>query len=227
MDEQNFTGWCLIPPKIKSDKNLTGDQKLVLGRILGLIGQQGYCYAYNAWLGDEFGYTPKSISNMLSKFQSQGYVKIEVERDEKNRVTARKIYISQERFFGGADTSPSTNGEVSIHQWGGVLPGTPDKEKEGRNIKENNNIYNSVDSLKTLSLVQLNGIARKHQCRIEYIEATIERMADAQEEHPKKYVYRNYLKALHRWIENGIKFGQITQVSPEVAMYHEAIGDWH
>jgi len=85
-------GWCLIPPTILARDDLSLRQKLIMGRILGLLGPKGYCYASNNWLGKQLGIAKGTMANLLSALAKQQVVRIEVIRNDNGQVLERRIY---------------------------------------------------------------------------------------------------------------------------------------
>jgi len=90
--QDNNTGWALIPPWVLADQNLSANEKLIAGRIWGLSGARGYCWARNASLGQELGLAPKTVSKIITLMNAKGYVRVEVVRNKKNEITQRRIY---------------------------------------------------------------------------------------------------------------------------------------
>ena len=131
------TGWCMIPPWVLARKDLSGEQKLLFGRILGLSDRHGYCWASNAWLGNELGLAPGTVSNMLSRLSELGLVKVELVRKGQKK-TLRRLYplgLADHSIveWSGGGTTPSVDGVV-----GGTTPSVDGprvevKELQGRN----------------------------------------------------------------------------------------------
>lgn len=66
-EEKNDLGWVLIPPAVLAREDLCMGEKVLWGRINGLIGKRGYCYATNGWLGQQLGYSPRTIEDYIAK----------------------------------------------------------------------------------------------------------------------------------------------------------------
>jgi len=67
-------GWVLIPPSILSAEDLNMGQKVVWGRVNGLIAKRGYCYASNAWLGKQLGYSERTIEDYVCILVEKEYL---------------------------------------------------------------------------------------------------------------------------------------------------------
>lgn len=72
--EDDRLGWVLIPPSIIAAEDLNMGEKVVWGRIAGLIGKRGYCWASNAWLGEQLGYSERTIERYICQLVRKGYL---------------------------------------------------------------------------------------------------------------------------------------------------------
>lgn len=90
--ESKSTGWCLIPPTILARKDLSVREKLLMGRILGLIDTNGYCYASNAWLGAQLDISKHTVTHLLTSLARKGLVSIALIKDDTGQITERRIY---------------------------------------------------------------------------------------------------------------------------------------
>lgn len=52
-------------------------EKVLWGRINGLIGKRGYCFATNDWLSKQLGYSPRTIEDYIRKLVGKGYLQRE------------------------------------------------------------------------------------------------------------------------------------------------------
>lgn len=91
-NKQDMIGWCLIPPAILSREDISDSQKLLMGRILGLLNDEGYCFASNAWLGVQLGLKRIRVSQLLSDLQKKGLLDIRLIRNANHSIIKRKIF---------------------------------------------------------------------------------------------------------------------------------------
>lgn len=84
-------GWMVPGPVAKAD-DLNLFQKVLYGRILTLCGEDGYCWAGNYWLADEFQRTTRTIRDNIAHLVDRGYMKRQVVRDESEEVVERRLY---------------------------------------------------------------------------------------------------------------------------------------
>lgn len=85
-------GWILIPPKIIAATDISIGHKALLGKIIGLVNEKGYCWASNRWLGKNTGFRPGTVSDYITTLVKKGYLQREVITDENKKVLRRKLY---------------------------------------------------------------------------------------------------------------------------------------
>ena len=68
-------GWALIPPAIMKTTELTPREKLIWGRINGLINVRGYCWATNEMLAEQIQVKANTMSDIISDMVRSGYMK--------------------------------------------------------------------------------------------------------------------------------------------------------
>lgn len=120
LDNGGSIGWCLIPPTIVARRDLSLMEKYLLGRIVGLIGSKGYCYASNAWLGAQLGAAKGTVANLLSKLGKRHLVRIEVIYTSRGEVEERRIYLSPVLLWEGGyslrETDLRPTQGIPLHQ---------------------------------------------------------------------------------------------------------------
>jgi hypothetical protein len=124
MKDKTFEiGWILIPPSIAARNDLTSTDKLLLGKINGLTGIKGYCFASNEWLGQQIGLKSHSVSELLTKFEEMKLISRDTVRNDKNEIIERKIYplyhesdipMSSERHTPMSSEPQDSNRDTSI-----------------------------------------------------------------------------------------------------------------
>lgn len=127
----NLMAW--IPAAVRYDRVLPPNAKLLYGEIAALTSAYGYCWARNQYFADLYGFTRKTVSELISILAKQKYITVEVVRANGNGpVELRKIWINAQFCapatpvpFSG-DTSPTKKGQ-----------GIPSKVKDEYNKKEN------------------------------------------------------------------------------------------
>ena len=86
--------YSVIPAKVRDDRALRPNAKLLYGELSALTQAEGYCWAYNAYLAELFGLSVKTVEALIKQLRDRGHIQVEVERDpETQEVLRRKIWI--------------------------------------------------------------------------------------------------------------------------------------
>jgi hypothetical protein len=93
MNEEQDTGWCLIPPQIIAREDLSANEKIIFGRIMGLTKRDGYCWASNSWLGQQVGVASITVSHIVNILKEKGLIRVTLLRKNK-KITTRHIFIT-------------------------------------------------------------------------------------------------------------------------------------
>ena len=145
-------GWCLIPPTILGRKDLSHAEILLLGRILGLLGEKGYCYASNAWLGKQINITGNRISRLISHLIELNLIRIEVIKDQNKKIIERRIYTNTLLL--------KSEGGIVENDNRGIVENIKESNRDKSNREENKNrgepprIKNETVSHKGISLLK-------------------------------------------------------------------------
>lgn len=91
MQQPNY--YSIIPASVRYCKELNGDEKLLFSELTCLANKLGYCYASNKYFADLYGVATRTITRRLAKLQEYDFIKIVIERNDKNEVTCRRIYL--------------------------------------------------------------------------------------------------------------------------------------
>jgi len=86
VSDQKSVGWCLIPPWVMAHPGLNITEKVLYGRVLGLSGNRGCCYASNQWLAGQIGVAPQTVANHLSHLAKLGMISVTQERQGERTV---------------------------------------------------------------------------------------------------------------------------------------------
>lgn len=99
-------GWVLIPIYILKRDDLSKSEKILFGRILGLMSAEGFCYATNEYLSESIGMTPDLVSRSITSLVEKKLLVRELERDAKNPViiTKRKLFLGINMEMGKIPT---------------------------------------------------------------------------------------------------------------------------
>ena len=84
-----YEKYSKIPIKVKNDKNICLNAKLLYGDIKLLCHCKGYCFATNGFLANNLGVTSRTITRILKELENAGFIRIEYCCNQ------RKIYINE------------------------------------------------------------------------------------------------------------------------------------
>lgn len=95
--------YVIVPSKVRYDKQLRPNEKLLYGEILALSHKEGYCYATNKYLADLYDVTEISISNWIGNLVAAGYIKVDYDRVGAF-VNQRRIYVTDKSIIDSHDS---------------------------------------------------------------------------------------------------------------------------
>lgn len=87
--------YAIIPAEVRYDERLSASTKLLYGEITALAGKEGYCYASNQYFARQYGVSQEHISRMLSRLEQAGHIRRTVERDGRQQVVGRRLYLTR------------------------------------------------------------------------------------------------------------------------------------
>ena len=142
-------GWVLIPPQILAATDLNMAQKVLWGRINGLVGKNGYAWPSNNWLGGQLGMSGRTVERHIAILEQKGYLRRQVVRDDKGQVTERRLYpICREVTTGlSGGVSTELTGPLTTEQRGKSIRSKSIRE-ESKNISDlNRQVDEIIDHL--------------------------------------------------------------------------------
>lgn len=83
--------YSVLPAKIRYDKNLTSDEKILYSEITALSLANGECWATNGYFAELYGVSKETISRRISKLEGLGYIKSWVKKGENNNQIIKRI----------------------------------------------------------------------------------------------------------------------------------------
>lgn len=118
--------YAVIPAVVRYDQNIPANAKLIYGEVSALIGPEGFCYASNAFLAGNYGFTEEAVSRMITKLIKAGYIIRELDTDASGQIIRRRLYLKVSAPDGrGIDQKINT-------------PQPKNQEGIDQKIKENN-----------------------------------------------------------------------------------------
>lgn len=95
MDDKRYPGFtAVLPPRVRYDKELRPQAKLLYAEITAMADVTGFCWATNRYLAALYGLSKNTVSELLAQLEDKGYIVSQVLRDEKNAVTERRLFIT-------------------------------------------------------------------------------------------------------------------------------------
>ena len=85
--------YAIIPADVRYDDSIPANAKLLYGEISALVGRDGFCFATNQYFSDLYGMADETISRLISKLETAGHIKREMERDATGQIVNRKIFL--------------------------------------------------------------------------------------------------------------------------------------
>lgn len=144
--------YAIIPAVVRYDPNLPPNAKLLYGEITALASKEGFCWASNQYFADLYGLTKTSVSTLVGKLNSRGYIRA-LTIDE----NSRHIYIT-----GLAEKSQG----VTKKQQGGlrkIARGDSEKSKHSNTVSntENNTSNTGASPEEISSVIDAFSVANK------------------------------------------------------------------
>lgn len=84
--------YAVIPATVLFSKDLKPNEKLLYAVITVLSNKEGYCFASNKYLSELFYSDPHTISKWVSNLNDNGFVCLEMIKNNKGEIIQRRIY---------------------------------------------------------------------------------------------------------------------------------------
>ena len=94
MENEKRNYYAVIPAEVRYNQNLTANAKLLYGEITALCNEKGYCWATNKYFANLYNVSKSSISNWLRDLTEEGFIQVEIEKNDNNEVISRKIILN-------------------------------------------------------------------------------------------------------------------------------------
>ena len=95
MDERSPSYYAVLPATIRYDDKIPANAKLLYSEISALIGSEGYCFASNAYFASLYRLSERTVSGLISILKNNGYIIVQVDRNQSGKVINRKIWLSE------------------------------------------------------------------------------------------------------------------------------------
>lgn len=136
--------WAILPAKVRYDKRLPANAKLLYAEIAAKCNRDGVCYMFNQTMGDILGVSADRVARLTKLLEDAGYIVIHIDNTALNS-QRRMISLTAEPFIytpPEPEGGPGKNTEGVPGKNNGAGPG---KNTEGAPVKitgplENNNL---------------------------------------------------------------------------------------
>ena len=131
--------WAVIPAGVRYNEQIPPNAKLLYAEISSLTQEDGYCWATNEYFQKVFGFSERTVQNLLNSLLAAGYIRIENGDSKK-----RKIYAGINPLRVLNETNPEKNCGVEPRK---KLRGNPAEicGVDQKHIINNNNKKNNKD----------------------------------------------------------------------------------
>lgn len=133
--------YAILTAKIRYDRNLKANEKLIYAEITALANKEGYCHASNKYFSDLYDVTPQTVSSWISHLEKLGYIQVQIIR-KNNQIVQRRIYLKN---INDKQEAPSIKKNLNTYK---------EKSEEGikKNLKGNNTSSNntSINNIKEI-----------------------------------------------------------------------------
>ena len=110
---EEFTGqWAILPAKVRYDKQLSPNAKLLYAEIAAKVNTEGYCYAHNATLARAMDLSEGQITRLVKLLSLTGYIRVDLDNERVNR-DRRRIYLTSKPYIFEEEDSPCKNVEAT------------------------------------------------------------------------------------------------------------------
>lgn len=93
MEENIKNYFTIIPSKVRYDKDLSPNAKLLYGEILALCNDKGYCWASNRYWAELYNVSNRTVSKWIDELSKKEYIKVLINYKECTKMIDRCIKI--------------------------------------------------------------------------------------------------------------------------------------
>lgn len=96
--DSGFTGqWAILPARVRYDRTLPANAKLIYAEIAAKINEEGYCFCYNQYFADRFGLKPDTVSSLVKRLEDADYIQVDICKGRANS-DRRRIYLTDKPY---------------------------------------------------------------------------------------------------------------------------------
>ena len=189
MDNPNY--YAIIPAKVRYDKELMANAKLLYGEITALCNDKGICWAGNEYFADLYGVSKETISRWISQLNKKKYINIKMfyKKDSKE-IDKRIIAINQYPIDENVNTYCQENQGGIDKKVKENITSINNKKEEERNFqKELKDVIEFYENNITLITVFISEDIEKYLKSGLYADLIIEAMKEAVSRNKRNWKY--------------------------------------
>ena len=189
MDNPNY--YAIIPAKVRYDKELMANAKLLYGEITALCNDKGICWAGNEYFADLYGVSKETISRWISQLNKKKYINIKMfyKKDSKE-IDKRIIAINQYPIDENVNTYCQENQGGIDKKVKENITSINNKKEEERNFqKELKDVIEFYENNITLITAFISEDIEKYLKSGLYADLIIEAMKEAVSRNKRNWKY--------------------------------------
>lgn len=136
----DYTGqWAILPARVRYDRSLPANAKLIYAEIAAKINECGYCFCYNQHFSDRFGLKPDTVSALIKKLEDAEYIRVDVDKSRVNS-DRRRIFLTAKPYDFSEMGGPGKKSDTPAQGIGFKSDTVPEKNPipiENNNLKTN------------------------------------------------------------------------------------------
>jgi len=199
-------------------------EKLIYGIIIASTDSDKCCKLTNKEISDVVGVEPKQISRYISNWVSKKFIVRELDRNERDEITERRIKIWEDNsvFDAVSDNKIQEDTIRPIPLQGGTpLEGEVYIYNNNINHITSNNINNKLVTSNQLTSNDIWEISKKYRVDYDDVKDTYESVM-LSVDGGNKYKIKNIKLATIQWLKRAMRMGQI-EVLDDMGMQIQAI----
>ena len=133
----DYTGqWAILPARVRYDRELPANAKLIYAEIAAKVNEYGYCYSHNQYFSERFGIKPDTVSALVKKLEEAEYIKVDVDKSRVNH-DRRRIYLTAKPYDFSEMGGIGFKSDTSIGKKSDTVSGKNPRPIENNNLKYN------------------------------------------------------------------------------------------
>lgn len=95
MSREHPNYYAVIPADVRYDSAIAPNAKLLFGEISALCNADGVCTARNEFFAEVYGFSERSVRNLLAALEEKGYIRTALVRDEETGQVVGRVIVTK------------------------------------------------------------------------------------------------------------------------------------